>query len=362
MSQTNNKYNFPISDNGSYIQAPTPLPTPRENCPSAYTAQACDTCDTCNNYLTSQDADVCCHYNGNNDGIRCCTQSSQCGQVENMASCGIVVEDQLGKSEDDGCKGSKLVCTRSCSAQCLIQNSVDNNFRYMGVFQLTKGQNDPTKGCSIQQKDCSNIDNTCPAMMDTNYNPWQNCIYDVNALVRNATGPNGSSQIDEWANSKYGDTNRNFDEIMVKWCSEPVNGPCLHQTDDTCSRHFQNTDDGIKCRSWLLNQPESVQQNLQDAISSRYCPNYNTSECACVNRGLDPNYQQAKRGFPYNDGCWYTPCKIGYGYGENYFVPADVNVQINPNQCPSNVCLSVIQAGDYESTDIYGNTDVIDCS
>lgn len=376
-------YKFNLNPGGSYLQQTSVLPNPRSNC-SAYMVEGCQecpgsdgsNCDSkcttgCNSYLNQEQTgkeDLCCHFNKNNDSTTCC--ASECGQVENMAACGVVLEDSTDLT-DYGCRtGHRLACTRSCSSRCPVPGSTTNFFQYMGVFQVTqdkdkyKTDGSNTDGCNINnKKNCTQGDsNHCYQMLgDKNYEPWQNCIYDSNDFTKNAT----AADIDNWAKYYAKSPNRNYDEIMVKWCSQSVNGDCpptdsLSKTKDkTCSRFYQQTDDGGKCQKWYGNVEEKFKHNYLDSIASNYCSKNNTNECQCINRGQDKQYRETKNSFPYNDGCWYNPCRAAFA--PNYFIPSDVDVTLNEGQCPTNVCASVVNAKGYNKTYINNNKVYISC-
>ena len=296
MDYSPTKYNFTLSDNGSYIQVPTSLPATgtTEICQNgSYLVNQCnsntqcaspnnnceDNCYTkCDGYMstpTGQTTDLCCHSNNSSaQDISCCDDTGTwvaggCGQVENMASCGIVVADRTSPCPgSQNWSGTQLSCTRSCSARCKVLTSVDNNFRYMGVFQLNAGRQDDNKNfpCVAENNCMADLAKGCPEMASGLVQPWQNCIYDVNAYTTQASG----TDITNWS-AAYPAKDRNYDEVMTKWCAVQVTGNCLWTTSDTCARHFQNSPEGLTCRDWLANQTESVQPSLQDAIALRYC-------------------------------------------------------------------------------------------
>lgn len=370
-----NNYSFAASTDGSYLTQGTTLPNPRHNC-QYYLAYNClggsggcsggsgtctGNCATgCTGYLTeTQNAqtNLCCHTSDDN-----C--ENNCGQSQNMAACGILVEDYTAPNVDPA--SMDVACTRSCQSRCLdVPGAVGNTFPYHGIFQVSRKSDDSSNGCKIWRSDSCSTDRNddCqPMLNDDNYNPWQSCTYNAVEFAKHAT----SQDLAEWraseGNPSVPNESRNYDELMIRWCAEPTPGPCFPDpldltTSASCSRYYSNTDDGTSCRLWVDNKPNNTRQNYVDAIGHLYCtnPNQNTNECKCINRALDPTYQATKSLFPANDGCWYRPCT--QTWASRYFLPSDVT----PAICPTNVCENIIYASDYQSAYIGGNQTYLNC-
>lgn len=320
--------------------------------------------NNCIDHLTENEnkqKNLCCHWHDkvdNSDDAYSC--NNDCGQVENMSNCGVIFKDV-----DNG-KSGTLVCTRSCDQRCPVfrdstnNKSViafDNYMPHPTIFQ----QPPPRKNC-----EGGDIDFQCDILSSGVTLPWQNCVYQLSDFE-------GASQslIESFETNQYGGgkKDRNFDTIMTNWCSEQIeasDGICpadaiTGYTNTKCARMLAQNGEGIKCRNWLSDKEDhGEKRNFEDAVAAKYCGNYPSStECKCYSRGLVKQYQDVKSAAPYNDGCWYMPCSQTYkGY---YFVPSDVDVTLNPNMCPSDVCLTFINADGYNSVYVDDNREYINC-
>lgn len=320
----------------------------------------------CHNYLSEEQTkqkNLCCHWHEDSsaadDNFLC---EANCGQVENMSSCGVVFKDV-----EDGKKGT-LVCTRSCDTRCPVFAdsdttivSYDNYFPHPTIFQQPAPYNCETGGSG--EIDCNILTGENNTAIS---NPWQNCVYKLKSF-QNAS----LNMIQSFEDNKYagGKGDRNFDNIMTNWCSEQVLGNCPDDPitglpNSKCVRLRQNSEEGTKCAKWLNDKKiigNNEASNFVDAIASRYCGRYPSSaECACFSRGLRKEYQDTKSVAPYNDGCWYLPCNAPT-FGSFYLVPSDVDTTLNPDMCPSDVCLSFINADGYNSVYVDDNRQYINC-
>jgi len=325
----------------------------------------------CNGYLTEEENaqdNLCCHWQvrSNDDSkqednnIFCC--KSDCGHVENMANCGVAIKNWQ-RHKNLGCanNGGRVACTRSCSKRCKTWGSVKsqgNNFPYSSIFQQPDGL-----PCEYNQDDSGDFN--CHVLFDNDthlYKPWQTCLYNVSDF-ENAS----LADLNKYA-SDLNDTDRNYDEIMTRWCSQQVsrncpNDPMTAETPTTCSRlHQTGTSKSQACQDWITNKGSTGndRNNYVDAVGSLYCSNFpDSDECKCVNRGIDPTYQKLKSGAPYNDGCWYNPCTTQHS--NFYYVPSDVNVELNPDMCPQNFCLSFTEQSSYNQQYIRDNEVLLNC-
>lgn len=338
----------------SYIQVSTTLPKDGSMW-SNYGITSVQQCTTeppctgdcakgCTSYLNPEqtnDPNLCGHYNSSGGSAACCDVG--CGQVENMAKCTIVYKDNCNKYEENCHTGGKLVCKRSCSKRCdaaiTSVKSYANFLKYQTVYQ-----GDYEGSCSDQ----STL---------TNY-PLQTCIYDV-ADFQDLTNAEIKSLSTDGVQWTAGDPN--YDEIMTQWCAQQVDGPCppdpiTQVANPVCSRYASITDGGNTCREWASQDQSGVgtnrYQGYRDAVGFLYCSKYNTSECACINRGRSSVYRDMKPAFPYNDGCWYKVCTSEVSR-EQMFQPADVQTGFRKSSdsntttgmCPSGVCTMFINSG-----------------
>lgn len=319
----------------SYNACPSGTQETSRNKPAGTPFCSGDCAVGCNDFLTATDEgypNLCGHYSQSTHSAACCYTG--CGQVENMANCAIVYKDNCNQNLH-GCNvGGVLMCKRACSSRCDSKlstvRSYQNYLRFPTVFQMTDAASNDCKPGSSRTKV-----------------PWQTCIYDVASF-----GALTTPEIKD-AQSKFGASDPNLDEVMTYWCAQPVTtgipvDPLTKKASAQCSRVMSTTEDGKTCRDWLSSLPPYKVQGYKDAIASTYCSKYNTSECACVNRGLSPEYMSLKSAFPYNDGCWFNPCLSSYA--GSYFQPSDVQAGFrtaengNGSMCPLDVCVTYLQA------------------
>ena len=298
--------------------------------------------------------DLCCHYTNNEDYIQhtCCSSeglgnSYNCAQTENMNTC-FVVSDREACSQQGH---EKQICGRSCSQRC-TPDSVDNFFENTPQLQI--------KNCWRKDGHSENFGCIKLGTAQGKVTPWQFCIYDTDQIRTR-------QQLDNYID-RHGTSGPNYNEVMVKFCSDQVSGSCptdpmTGKTDSKCARYFQGGDrdsDGFQCKDWINKMNPNERHRYLDSVGSRYCSNYNTSECSCVNRGRSLQYQELKGAAPWNDGCWFTPCTDAYP--NNYFRPVSVDTSLNESMCPVNYCATILNVSNYNEAYIKNNEQYINCS
>jgi len=117
----------------------------------------------------------------------------------------------------------------------------------------------------------------------------------------------------------------------------------------SCSMLLATDELGELCRKF-------VEKNdvLYDTIAHKYCFQYNTPDCACINRGQEKSYNTLKLSYPYDDSCWYSPCADG----DRHLVPKTMSKKL----CPKSLCGSfTIIGGVGGNVSKSNNTDVVQC-
>ena len=140
--------------------------------------------------------------------------------------------------------------------------------------------------------------------------------------------------------------------VNSTFCEQKVNTCPTGFTGEGCSRLRSVGDDGEFCRSWLATLPSKE----ADAIMQNYCLLNNTTECKCINRLNDPEYQRTKKVAPFSDNCWYKPCAVAQSI---YLVPHELDERTD---CPKNICQQIIDVADARKVDINDIKTNINCS
>ena len=116
-------------------------------------------------------------------------------------------------------------------------------------------------------------------------------------------------------------------KIMGEFCSQE-GAICPNSSGNypTCSRFVSQDFDGQLCREWSQEGDPSDPQSaayISNAIMKKWAQDhtdtanpmderYTDPTCGCINRQLDPAYNQLKsQAQTANDGCWYKPCSPG---------------------------------------------------
>lgn len=181
--------------------------------------------------------------------------------------------------------------------------------------------------------------NDTNAKQDCIYNPKDFKTYDQVLAFQNAYSSNT-------------DFKSNFDEIMKNFCalSSSNCSNSLFGQNLTCSNLRDTTEIGDFCRNWF----NSTTDENRDIVGQNYCAKYNTEECQCLNCLKNPIYKDTSVSSPYQDCCWWLPCKNP----SDYFVPKE---QIPCPSCPTTVCDAIVQAYDSKNVDIPNITQYINC-
>lgn len=158
--------------------------------------------------------------------------------------------------------------------------------------------------------------------------------------VYNPRNINSIEEIEAWK-TRFGGTGPEWDQIMTGYCSKAKspNVSCIVDPNTnqpitpSCSRMMSTGPEGELCRNWFYQQPA----NVRDAVIANYCAdNPNNPDCICYRRSADPLYRAMTQNgaLPFNDGCWYAPCKNSAAT----LIPSDVH-SLN---CPTINCSSIM--------------------
>lgn len=133
-------------------------------------------------------------------------------------------------------------------------------------------------------------------------------------------------------------------------CEIPTTIGCSTK-DQTCSPIFSTSEIGDYCRQ----QFATLTSGGKDTVIENYClKNEHASECKCVNRILNPDYNKLKIGNPYSDACWYIPC----ANRNQYFIPSEFDSTI---KCPQNICQIVYNISEVNDVDLNHIKNDINC-
>uniref|UniRef100_A0A6C0BPI4 Uncharacterized protein n=1 Tax=viral metagenome TaxID=1070528 RepID=A0A6C0BPI4_9ZZZZ len=183
------------------------------------------------------------------------------------------------------------------------------------------------------------------------------CAYDVRKI-------NTEAQMQELRNKNINLTQENEDRLMTSYCSQVQDSGCLLSADGSgrtmpkCSRFFQATPDGNRCRTWL-NDVSRRRPGYANAIGTTVCRNSSPAtepleECKCIDRSLDPLYTLLVDSLAANPGCWYWPCKNA----NRAWIPSDIDSTVCPDICETAVNIIADVEGD---VDISNVTQTVDC-
>ncbi|MNK68622.1 hypothetical protein D3C87_879870 [compost metagenome] len=146
-------------------------------------------------------------------------------------------------------------------------------------------------------------------------------------------------------------------EVMPYFCSLPSTScppdPVTGESRSVCNRLISTDREGTLCKTWA-----ATNKSLADVSMTTYCQNNvgrNTSECNCINRSLNSDYQRLGLRSLGQDQCWWTPCRDP----SSYLVPS---VLQQPVTCP-NVCQQIteIVADNYGTVNLNNLQQVINC-
>ena len=147
-------------------------------------------------------------------------------------------------------------------------------------------------------------------------------------------------------------------QIMPKFCARNIpQSQCLSAVgadSKGCSRFFDKGVEGEACRQWREN---TANNKIYDTAIEGYC-NYDSKDCACVRRTLDPVYQaisKAPGAKDIPDVCWVSSCKSQQAYlVPNSILASEVN-------CPKNMCNLIIQAVENSKVNIEDSKLNLEC-
>lgn len=175
------------------------------------------------------------------------------------------------------------------------------------------------------------------------------CVYDMTQMTVDQLSALASAKTSVQDQDNF---NYNYYKALAYYCSQQetnsANCPIDPNTNPltnmpSCSRILSTASSGI-CSD--LGNSDNVFFD-QGSVMTSYCSNYNTPDCACINRNSDPNYQ-AVAGTSASGlvSCWYLPCKDTSAY----LIPPDIS---KPAQgACTDVCATVQYFLDNSGTDV----------
>lgn len=199
------------------------------------------------------------------------------------------------------------------------------------VKSVSCGAGAPKNVCSlVDPKVCPEFGGTRAISAVFDGAPNVKCSYDVSQIKTD-------DDLEKWMDI-FGADNQTFNEIvMPAYCSTSTDKKCQKNADGltpgTCSQFFSNSKGGDACRQW-----GTIYPNLANDAKLKYCQTHKTSECSCINRAENTEYQTIKSLVPNaNDACWYRPCTAN----SLNLIPKDL---MNPI-CTDATCQTVINEG-----------------
>lgn len=146
---------------------------------------------------------------------------------------------------------------------------------------------------------CPNLGGNAPGNRFFNAGPNTDCYYNANIF----TNPQA---VLDYA-THFGKNDVYYTYVAPTLCARQAEACSSVSLLTSCSNMFA-ADDIIRgiCDEWRRTAPPT----FVNAVSSAYCLDNNTEDCACFNRQANQDYQLAKGiGLSFApDACWYVPC------------------------------------------------------
>ena len=223
---------------------------------------------------------------------------------------------------------------RTCSP-LTHQGSCGNDWT-TGMTMCAGGRCPPLLNCSkVNPKVCPQLGGRPALNANFTTAPIVQCSYNPNQVIL-------INDVLQWL-ATFG-PNLSFNNVIApSFCTQNTTetgvcppDPATGLVPTVCSRLISTGIEGDICRQWEYNMSTSNNAPSATATSPSitYCSqNINSPNCSCMNRALDPVFQELQQYTTASPSCWYKPCINIQGQ----LVPP----QLQNVVCPVDVCDSI---------------------
>lgn len=169
------------------------------------------------------------------------------------------------------------------------------------------------------------------------------CTYNMNKMAAN------DRALIEW-NAHRNPSDKWDNTLMTQLCGQ--DDACPSGNGETCPKMMTRS----SCKEWAESNSGKASA---DQVMINWCASHPTSSaCECINRTNNKVYKDFEGKFPFNDGCWYSPCKDKEM--STKLVPSPLR---HPDTgCPAKVCEQIVNIANNQNLDLSGLKMYMDCS